>query len=104
MIQPFQKLNTQDRIINTLQNNVALSLNSVIALPLNNSNRITNVTLTSGVTNSINHGLGRPLIGWFLTRQRGPGNVYDSQDTNTFSSTTLNLLTTTTVNVDIFVF
>ena len=99
----FSKLVTQDRVMNMLQDNIARSLNPILNNPLISGLILSNVPLVSGA-NSINHTLGRDLVGWFLVRQRGPASIYDTQDTNPLPTYKLNLVSSAAVNCDIFVF
>jgi hypothetical protein len=99
----FSKLVTDDRVINMLQDNVARSVNPILANPLNSGLILSMVSLVSGA-NSINHTLGRDLIGWFIIRQRGPASIYDTQDTNPLPTYKLNLVSSAAVLVDLFVF
>lgn len=64
---------------------------------------IQNVSLATG-NNTINHGLGRPLIGWFLTRRPSSATVYDNQSTNPTPALTLSLNASTSVTVSLYVF
>lgn len=61
------------------------------------------VQLSSG-SNVINHRLGRKLQGWFLTRKRAAGNIYDTQDANSMPDLTLQLESSTSAVVDIYVY
>jgi hypothetical protein len=99
----FQKITTSDRVINQIQDNIGLVVNPVAAIPLNSGNLLQQVSLLSG-SNSVNHKLGRALIGWFLVRQRAAASVYDTQDTNPTPTLTLNIVASTDCVVDIYVF
>lgn len=89
-------------LFNKLQNNIEASF-----MPLNktqnDSTVLSNVELAVG-TNTINHRLGRKLLGWNIIRQRGAAAIYDSQDSNTESHLTLKLVSDQAVTVDILVF
>lgn len=78
-------------------------LNPVISIPFNDGQTLKSVTLNSGA-NIINHRLGRNLVGWIITRLRGPASIYDTQDSNPNQSQTLYLNSSATVIADIFVF
>lgn len=100
----FRKLNTSDRIISQLQDNIGATLQPIIANTALDSQILTGIVLTAGVTNQVPHMLGRKLQGWNLVRLRGNSTVYDSQDTNTAPDKFLSLHCTNTVTVDISVF
>lgn len=59
----------------------AATLNPVIANPLNTAKILSSVALVIG-SNTINHGLGRQMTGWFLTDIQGAATVYRSAPMN----------------------
>lgn len=77
----------------------AAQLNPIIASPLSLVS-IIQATLINGST-TINHGLGRPLQGWFLTDVNGAATIYRSQP---FNDKTLTLTSSAVVTVSIGVF
>lgn len=87
-----------------IQDNLVKVLQPVTSNELLNGNILTKIALVSGSVNNIPHGLGRPLIGWYLVRVRASATVYDTQDTNLNPSSTLALHTSAGVTVDIAVF
>ena len=54
--------------------------------------------------NTIDHRLGRDLVGWIIVRQRSAADVYDEQDDNQFPDRTLKLYSSAPVSVDLYVF
>lgn len=79
-------------------------IDPVINNPIVNSVLLTNITLTTGA-NTINHKLGRKLVGWYPTRIRGvSATFYDNQDTNPIPHLTLILVSSADVVVDLEVF
>lgn len=90
-----------DRVISMLQTQWSALLNPLLTAP--NSNTLTSIPLTTGV-NSINHKLGRALRGWTIIRQRALASIYDSQDSNPTPDTTLLLVSSAPVTIDIEVF
>lgn len=102
-IPKFVQLYTESLPLNQAQANVAQSLNPLIANPLMQGLSLTNVPLLSGY-NLINHTLGRPLVGWFVTRLRAPASIYDLQDSNTTPQYNLALESSADVVVDIYVY
>ena len=99
----FQQTNTSDQDLNTVQFNLVRTLNPVFDTPTLAGNLLQNVVLTAG-DNSINHKLGRNLIGWQITRLRAASTIYDTQDTNKSPNLTLTLNSSAPVSVDIYVF
>ena len=94
---------TPDRMINQLQSNIVTPLNNLLENKIVNNNILKNIPLIVG-SNTINHLLGRELLGWFIIRKRGLGNIYDTQDTNKNPQTTLELVSDAVVTVDLMVF
>lgn len=86
-----------------LQTGWASQIDPVLQLPLNSGVLLKSVVLASG-PNTINHTLGRKLQGWILTRVRSSATVYDTQDTNSQPTLTLQLTASAGVTVDLFVF
>jgi hypothetical protein len=71
--------------------------------PLMQGTLLKGISLQTGV-NTVNHTLGRPLIGWFITRQNALSDIYDGQDTNQTPNLTLTLISAAVVTVDVYVF
>lgn len=87
-----------------MQNLWSTQLDPVIQNLLVNGRLIRNQTLIAGA-NVVNHGLGRSLVGWYVTRLRdGFAQIYDTQDSNSMPSLTLNLNSNAPVSVDLWVF
>lgn len=99
----FHKLQTPDRMLNMIQDNISEALNPITQQPILNGNILTNVSLAIG-ENTIQHGLGRILVGWYLVRVRGSVLVYDNQDANLTPNLTLVLVASAARTVDIAVF
>lgn len=86
-----------------MQTQWASQLDPLIKNPLNSSSVLQKVSLAAG-TNVINHLLGKPLQGWYITRQRAAASFHDLQDTNQTPQLTLVLFASAPVVVDIGVF
>jgi hypothetical protein len=97
------RVQTEDRVINQLQDNVISTVNPLVSNPLLSGTLLQSVSLASGA-NTVNHLLGRNLIGWFVTRRNNASTIYDTQNTNPLPSKTLTLTTSGAVTVDLFVF
>src|ERR1700691_5340345 len=78
-------------------------INPFLQNPLNNASILKNVSLTAG-SNTINHGLGQTLQGWYIIRQRASSQIYDTQDSNPTPAITLILQASAPVVVDLVVF
>lgn len=99
----IQRINTPDRIINMIQDNISNIVEPIASAPILDSIILNNIALKTG-SNSIPHKLGRTLTGWFIVRQRSAGTVYDTQDTNPNPQTFLRLTASANITVDLFVF
>lgn len=97
------QVQSDDRVLNMFQANVAAALIPTFNNPLINGRMITGKVLASG-SNIINHGLGRDLQGWFIVGINGAAVIYDTQATNANPSLTLLLTSNATVTVNLFVF
>lgn len=97
------KVQTQDRNVNQLQQNVTQAVNPVLKNPIVFGTILTNVQLTAG-TNTISHGLGRTLQGWFEVRKRADASIYDNQDSNGSPAQTLILVSDVAVSINLYVF
>jgi hypothetical protein len=97
------KVQTTDRVVNQLQDNIANFIEPMANNVLLPGIILTKVTLAA-TSNTIQHKLGRLLQGWFIVRQRASASIYDTQDTNPTPTTTLRLTSSTVVTVDIYVF
>lgn len=89
--------------LTSMQTRWASQLNPLLANPLTAGRLIRNVELSTGA-NTINHGLGRKLQGWVLTRLRAAAQIYDMQDSSIIPNLTLTLVSDANVAVDLWVF
>jgi hypothetical protein len=90
-------------VVNQLQDNIANFIEPLGNNVLLSGIILKNVALAVG-SNTIQHGLGRLLLGWFIVRQRASASIYDTQDTNPSPTTTLRLTSSAVVVVNIYVF
>lgn len=97
------KFQSEDNAVNLMQSNWKADLDPLLRQPFSNGLIISNVPLTAGF-NTIDHRLSRDLVGWIVTRQRGQATIYDLQDLNPLPAKTLQLMSSSGVNVDLFVF
>lgn len=99
----FFKTITKDQDLNSVQDNLINVLNPVFNTPILNGTLLQNVSLVVG-QNTIEHRLGRKLVGWMVTRQRSFAEIYDNQDANPLPTRTLFIVTGNDVIVDLYVF
>lgn len=103
MAKAIARVQTQDRTVNQLQENIKQAVDPLLSNALAGGNLLQSIALTTG-SNSINHKLGQTLVGWFLTRLRGAASVYDTQASNPNPTVTLTLVSSADVTVDLYVF
>lgn len=103
MIKRIAQVQSEDRVISQLQQNITASVNPILDNPLVDGVLLQGVNLNAGTT-TVNHKLSRKLVGWFLTRQRALANIYDTQDSNSIPDRTLDLVSDAAVTVDIYCF
>lgn len=89
----------QIQMENTWASIIEPVLNSPMARPVH----LKNVSLAAG-SNTVNHRLGRKLVGWISTRLRANVTVYDTQDSNPNPQLTLTLEASGPVVIDLVVF
>jgi hypothetical protein len=90
---------TLDDMQNKWATAIEPTLNAVTSKPI----LLKSVSLKSG-SNSVNHTLGKQLVGWFIVRQRAAASIYDNQDSNQHQTLTLILVSSASAVVDLLVF
>jgi hypothetical protein len=99
----FALVQTKDRLVNQMQLNIAHVLDPLVGNLVTQGIILQKVALGSGTT-VVQHKLGHILTGWFIVRQRSSATIYDNQDTNPTPTSTLVLVSSAAVNVDLYVF
>lgn len=95
MASSIATVQSDDRNANQSQSNILTTLNNLLrtnalisgSLLTNSSSLVGNAANTDGIPlvagdNTINHGLGRALIGWIVVRSSAAATIYDKQSTN----------------------
>ena len=95
--------NTDLKPLSLLQTAWATLINPILRNPRSSAIILDSVPLVIGA-NSIDHLLGRKLVGWSIVRQRALASIYDTQDSNPRPALTLTLVSSAAVTVDIEVF
>lgn len=103
MASSVPQVQSDDRNQNQLQSNIITRLNQVLINPLIGGNLLSSIVLAIG-DNTINHGLGRALVGWIITRGTAASTFFDKQATNTRANLTLVLNSSAVTTVSIYVF
>lgn len=89
--------------LSLMQTKWASILDPVISNPSSQSLILNGINLVSGA-NTINHKLGRDLVGWRIIRINAAATVYDTQASNPSPQTTLQLVSSAAATVSLEVF
>lgn len=100
----LRRTGTQDQDSSKFERYVNQALVPLVQSPIVNGVLLKDVVLTAGQTTLVEHKLGRELLGWSVVRKRANSTVWDSQDSNQFSSKSLALQCSANVTVDLWVF
>lgn len=88
---PLPRIISDNFDIQSLEQNVAQAVNPLLAAPDAGKVAITNVAVSNVAATDIPHGLGRPIVGWVITRKDAQADVWDTQSTNPYPAKTLRL-------------
>ena len=91
---------TTDRNINQLQQNIVPQLNNLSKNPVVNNSIVTGQALKNGAT-TFNHNLGRIPSHWYVTDVNGAATIYRSEP---YNATTLTLTSNAAVICNVVVF
>jgi hypothetical protein len=97
-------IQTKDRLIQQFQQNVREVVEPLAANLITQGHFISNVSLTTGITNIIPTGLNQNLNGWIVTRNSANSVIWDKQDSNPTPSQTLDLLCSANCIITLYVF
>lgn len=98
---PYQQ--SKDTSFNLFQTNLAQALSPVTSQPMAKSKIIPNIKLKAGI-NTIQTGLGYPLTGWYLIRQKQQAQIWDDQDSNKDPNNSLILYASAAVEISLVIF
>ena len=76
-------------------------LNPLLASPLSQGIPLMGVVLVANTPQTLNHKLGRTMIGWFVTDQNAAASIYRTQPLN---AQTITLEASASVTVNLWVF
>lgn len=103
MVTQLPYLQSDSPILNLIQTKWRSILNLFLSNPSLQSSILTGVKLSSG-PNTINHLLGRKLVGWRIIGINQSASIYDAQATNPTPNLTLVLNASAPVQVNLEVF
>lgn len=98
----FSRVQTTDRTINQIQDNLGKAIDNLNSNPLSGAVLLEDIDLVSG-SNTIYTKLPQALTGWMIVRMNAYRDIYDEQDSNSNPQTLiLNSTGTTTVSLIVF--
>ena len=103
-IKKFKQVRLGELAIQKFQDNTRTTFDAITDRQILDGILLKAVVLKTGKTNEIEHKLGRPPLGWFITRKRVTADIWDSQDSNVNISSTLNLECSADVTIDLWIF
>lgn len=104
MIRTLERVRTSDPDLRAVQDNVAAVVRDIGGRALLDGLLLDGVEVTTGAPVTVNHGLGRDLIGWVVVRKSATADVWDSQSTNRMPARSLVLNSSANVTLSIWVF
>lgn len=81
MSAPLPIFQTDNQTIQLMQYSWKAAITPVLNSPINQGILLSNIQLTAG-SNTINHLLGRKMVGWILTDKDGNATIYRSEPLN----------------------
>ena len=100
----FLSLNFQDNALSQVLQRIKLILEQVTGKTLLDGYLLESKALSTGVSNSITHKLGREPRGYIITQKSVDCRIWDDQLTNTDKDKFLKLRTSANVTVNIWIF
>lgn len=100
----FQKLRTGIDVVDQVIEKLFTSLSTIFNKQIIDGKFLEDVLITTGATRSIAHGLQRPVVGYIVVKRSANSQIWDSESTNTKKDIFLNLNSSATVTISLWVF
>lgn len=100
----YHYIHTQDDDVNRIQGVISPILNQLSEIQLLGGVFITDASVTSGVGNRLEHGLGRAVVGYIVVRNNASVTIYDDQDNETEPTVYLKIGSSGTATITLWVF
>ena len=104
MAKSYRRVQSEDRVVNQIQDNIQDVLNDLVKTQILNNIIIKDINLTSGTLNVINHKLGRNPLGYVIIKKNANSTIWDEQQNSTTSDRTVKLRCSANCIVDILIF
>jgi len=100
----FKKILTKDNDLNQVQKNVEQAINPIINSPIVDGVLIKDACLDPTTVTLVQHKLGRKPLGWIVVRKPADARIWDVQNSNQNPTTTLALVASHAITVDLWIF
>lgn len=100
----FSKIGFTDDQLARLESNIENTFAPIITKEILNGRLIKNIALTAGLTNKVEHGLQREVLGYIIVKKGANAVIWDGEASNTMKSSFLNILCSANVTVSFWVF
>ena len=104
LIKDFKKIKVDDKTTERFQDNVEQAIKPIISVPILDGVLCEDVSLTAGISNEVEHMLGRKPRGYMIVRKQRDTRIWDLQETNDTPTTTLSIACSHDSTVSIWIF
>ena len=104
VLSKFQRINTDNYDLETVQSNVGKTLDLLTKGALSGGVLLEGIDLTTGAPNLIEHGLGREPQGYIIVKQSGYADVRDLNVALNLKPRLLSLAVTANLTVSLYIF
>jgi hypothetical protein len=102
-IKALKTIQAKDYVVDTIQRNVKDFSRQLELNPLLAGIMVKDVALSASSSNTVNHKLGRALIGWIIVRNNANANVWENA-TQALPARNITLETSADCTVSIYIF
>ena len=99
----FTEIHTPEETVNRVQSNIHTAIRPLLRLPFADGVHKKDVSITTSDT-LVNHGLGRNMEGYIITKQNADTSIYVSNTSNGLTQYQPSLKAGASVTADIFFF
>lgn len=103
-IPDFQKISTNIKEVDRMTEKLSLTLGVLLAKQIIDGELLEDVLVTTGATRTIPHTLQRPVTGYIIVKRNANAVIWDSESLNLRKDLFLDLNSSATVTVSIWVF
>ena len=100
-LKEFKKLHIKEFETSRLQSNVAEYVNQITSNPTLDFRILEDISVSTTATD-IDHGLGRPVLGYFIIKSNAQVTIFDT--TSTTPNVTVKITASATATINLYVF